>query len=59
MTKKPNQTTFLAGALAQVVEHLQSISLNRTDLDTKGVAFEEFMGGFFKADFETELLGGR
>jgi len=40
-----------AGVLAQVVEHLQSISLNRTDLDTKGVAFEEFMGGFFKGDF--------
>jgi len=40
-----------AGVLAQVIEHLQSISLNRTDLDTKGVAFEEFMGGFFKGDF--------
>lgn len=40
-----------AAVLAQVVEHLQSISLNRTDLDTKGVAFEEFMGGFFKGDF--------
>lgn len=37
--------------LAQVVEHLESISLSRTDLDTKGVAFEEFMGGFFKGDF--------
>jgi type I restriction enzyme M protein len=23
----------------------------RTELDTKGVAFEEFMGGFFKGDF--------
>ncbi|MCX6141817.1 MAG: N-6 DNA methylase [Ignavibacteriales bacterium] len=37
--------------LAQVVEHLESISLSQTDLDTKGVAFEEFMGGFFKGDF--------
>jgi type I restriction enzyme M protein len=37
--------------LAQVVEHLEGISLSRTDLDTKGVAFEEFMGGFFKGDF--------
>lgn len=37
--------------LAQCVEHLQSISLDRTELDTKGVAFEEFMGGFFKGDF--------
>lgn len=37
--------------LAQVVEHLESVSLHKTDLDTKGVAFEEFMGGFFKGDF--------
>ena len=37
--------------LAQVVEHIESISFNRTDLDTKGVAFEEFMSGFFKGDF--------
>jgi len=37
--------------LAQVVDHLESISLDRTELDTKGVAFEEFMGGFFKGDF--------
>ncbi len=37
--------------LAQCVEHLESISLDRTELDTKGVAFEEFMGGFFKGDF--------
>lgn len=37
--------------LAQCVEHLEMISLDRTELDTKGVAFEEFMGGFFKGDF--------
>jgi type I restriction enzyme M protein len=37
--------------LAQCVEHLEEISLDRTELDTKGVAFEEFMGGFFKGDF--------
>ena len=37
--------------LAQCVEHLEGISLNNTELDTKGVAFEEFMGGFFKGDF--------
>ncbi|MCG5104672.1 N-6 DNA methylase [Oceanobacillus alkalisoli] len=30
-----------------VVEHLQSLSLNKTDLDTKGVAFEIFMKDFF------------
>lgn len=37
--------------LAQCVEHLEGISLDRTELDTKGLAFEEFMGGFFKGDF--------
>ena len=40
-----------APILAQCVEHLESISLDRTELDTKGVAFEEFMGSFFKGDF--------
>jgi type I restriction enzyme M protein len=48
--------------LAQCVEHLEGISLDRTELDTKGVAFEEFMGGFFKGDFgqyftPRELIG--
>lgn len=31
-----------------VVEHLQSLALNKIDLDTKGVAFERFMEDFFK-----------
>jgi len=31
-----------------VVEHLQSINFNKTDLDTKGVAFERFMEDLFK-----------
>jgi type I restriction enzyme M protein len=34
--------------LYTVVGHLQSISLSKTDLDTKGVAFEQFMEDFFK-----------
>ena len=37
--------------MGQCVEHLEGISLDRTELDTKGVAFEEFMGSFFKGDF--------
>ena len=40
-----------AAIMAQCVEHLEGISLDRTELDTKGVAFEEFMGSFFKGDF--------
>lgn len=31
-----------------VVRHLQAISLHQTDLDVKGVAFEQFMEDFFK-----------
>jgi type I restriction enzyme M protein len=30
-----------------VIEHLQQISISKTDLDTKGVAFEIFMKDFF------------
>lgn len=37
--------------LLTVVSHLEGINLNKTDLDTKGVAFEQFMDGFFKGDF--------
>lgn len=31
-----------------VIEHLQSLALNKIDLDTKGVAFERFMEDFFR-----------
>lgn len=37
--------------LRTVVSHLESINLNKTDLDVKGVAFEQFMDSFFKGDF--------
>ncbi|NLZ62651.1 MAG: N-6 DNA methylase [Lentisphaerae bacterium] len=37
--------------LKNVVLHLEGINLTATDLDTKGVAFEQFMDGFFKGDF--------
>lgn len=40
-----------ARVLKTVVSHLESINLNKTDLDVKGVAFEKFMDGFFKGDF--------
>lgn len=46
-----DQINVAPPVLAQVVEHLEALSLDRTELDTKGVAFEEFMGGFFKGDF--------
>lgn len=38
-------------ALRTIVSHLESIDLGNTDLDTKGVAFEQFMDSFFKGDF--------
>ena len=37
--------------LSQCVEHLQSISLDRTELDAKGVAFESALSGLYRRDF--------
>ncbi len=37
--------------LRTLVSHMEAISFTKTDLDTKGVAFEQFMDGFFKGDF--------
>lgn len=37
--------------LRAIVAHLEHINLSKTDLDTKGLAFEQFMDGFFKGDF--------
>jgi type I restriction enzyme M protein len=39
------------GSLRTIVSHLEGIDLSRTDLDTKGLAFEQFMDSFFKGDF--------
>ncbi len=36
--------------LFSVVNHLQGINLNATELDVKGVAFEQFLGSYFKGD---------
>ncbi len=34
-----------------VVSYLESVNLNETDLDSKGRAFETFMGSFFRGNF--------
>jgi type I restriction enzyme M protein len=34
-----------------IVSHLEGINLSATELDVKGLAFEQFMDGFFKGDF--------
>lgn len=34
-----------------VVQYLQDINLSKTDLDAKGLAFQNFMGEFFRGDF--------
>ncbi len=39
------------GMLSTIVSHLESINLSATELDTKGLAFEQFMDNFFKGDF--------
>ena len=40
-----------AEKLSTVVGYLQGINLSETDLDSKGRAFETFMGSFFRGDF--------
>ena len=35
----------------RIVSHLESINMSATDLDVKGMAFEQFMDSFFKGDF--------
>jgi type I restriction enzyme M protein len=39
------------GMLQTVVGHLESLNLSKTELDTKGVAFEQFMDSFFKGSY--------
>jgi type I restriction-modification system DNA methylase subunit len=34
-----------------IVKYFQRINLNKTDLDSKGKAFETFMGSYFRGDF--------
>ena len=38
-----------------VVQYLQDINLSKTDLDSKGLAFQSFMGDFFSWRFWTIL----
>ena len=40
-----------ATTLRTIVSHIEGINLSKTDLNTKGVAFEKFMDGFFKGHF--------
>jgi type I restriction enzyme M protein len=42
---------LFAEKLRTVVGYLESVNLNETDLDSKGRAFETFMGSFFRGDF--------
>jgi type I restriction enzyme M protein len=53
--KDPNVFTetikITDGQIRAIVTHLQEINLSATDLDVKGLAFEQFMDGFFKGDF--------
>jgi len=40
-----------AAKVRTVVSYLESVNLQDTDLDSKGRAFETFMGSFFRGDF--------
>jgi len=43
--------TLTAEETLTIVKYLQRINLNKTDLDSKGKAFETFMGSFFRGEF--------
>jgi type I restriction enzyme M protein len=43
--------TLTAPETLTIVKYFQRINLNKTDLDSKGKAFETFMGSFFRGDF--------
>ncbi len=43
--------TLTATETLTIVKYFQRINLNKTDLDSKGKAFETFMGSFFRGDF--------
>ena len=40
-----------ANEVQTIVKYLQRINLSKTDLDSKGKAFETFMGSYFRGDF--------
>lgn len=43
--------TLTANETQTIVRYFQRINLNKTDLDSKGKAFETFMGSYFRGDF--------
>lgn len=43
--------TLSAQETLTIVKYFQRINLNKTDLDSKGKAFETFMGSYFRGDF--------
>ena len=52
-TRPSSPTRFASpdATLRVIVSHLEPINLSATDLDVKGVAFEQFVDSFFKGDF--------
>jgi type I restriction enzyme M protein len=43
--------TLTASEAQTIVKYFQRVNLNKTDLDSKGKAFETFMGSYFRGDF--------
>lgn len=43
--------TLTAQETLTIVKYFQRINLNKTDLDSKGKAFETFMGSYFRGEF--------
>ncbi|MBO7081833.1 MAG: restriction endonuclease subunit M [Neisseriaceae bacterium] len=46
-----NNINLTPARVRTIVEYLQDVNLSDTDLDSKGRAFETFMGSFFRGDF--------
>lgn len=46
-----DEITLTASETQTIVKYFQRINLNKTDLDSKGKAFETFMGSYFRGDF--------
>jgi type I restriction enzyme M protein len=46
-----DEITLTPAETQTIVKYFQRINLNKTDLDSKGKAFETFMGSYFRGDF--------
>lgn len=46
-----NEIQMNEGEISTIIEHLQKFSFLRTDVDIKGLGFQQFVGNFFKGEY--------